>query len=408
MKYLFFDLEFASSKGDREHICEFGFVVTNEQFDILDRGNFIINPNLDRSDWDWRVVKKILTRRIFEYEKEETFPRYYNEIKYLIKEADFVFGHSTSGDAKALNCDCERYNLPSLDFDFYDIKEFYKCLTNTTKSTSVKDILESLHIQGDEKEHDAEADAYNTMLELKGMLEKYKVNLGKLIESCPNAKDRTENYVVQSIAKNHERTVEEANIDIYGYESNKLTSVRSSIFKLFKKQVRPQEGFEKNFEGLKICFSLNYEKTHYRQMLNLVQLLCNHGACIWSKASESNIFVDYVLEDEEGQSKSCKRALSAKEYVESGQDLKIISLDELLNRMGLAEKELDDMPLPSFDWLFDENIKISNPRLKQYVKFLSSKEETNVKEESNQEKSTVTLGDIFGDALDALAKDLED
>ena len=44
MKYLFFDLEFASSKGDREHICEFGFVVTNEQFDILDRGNFIINP----------------------------------------------------------------------------------------------------------------------------------------------------------------------------------------------------------------------------------------------------------------------------------------------------------------------------------------------------------------------------
>ena len=43
MKYLFFDLEYATSKGGNIKICEFGYVVTDENFQILDRDNFIIN-----------------------------------------------------------------------------------------------------------------------------------------------------------------------------------------------------------------------------------------------------------------------------------------------------------------------------------------------------------------------------
>ena len=44
MKYLFFDLEYATSKGGNIKICEFGFVITDENFKILDRDNFIIFP----------------------------------------------------------------------------------------------------------------------------------------------------------------------------------------------------------------------------------------------------------------------------------------------------------------------------------------------------------------------------
>ena len=40
MKYLFFDIECC----DGAHICEFGYVLTNDKFEILDRDFFLINP----------------------------------------------------------------------------------------------------------------------------------------------------------------------------------------------------------------------------------------------------------------------------------------------------------------------------------------------------------------------------
>ena len=109
MKYLFFDLEYATSKGGVCKICEFGYVVTNEHFEILKKGNFIIDPYINRCDWDWRVVKKILTRKVSVYEKQPRFDEYYSDIKDLINSADYVLGHSLDGDAKALNDDCQRY-----------------------------------------------------------------------------------------------------------------------------------------------------------------------------------------------------------------------------------------------------------------------------------------------------------
>ena len=41
MKYLFFDIECC----DGVHICEFGYVLTNDKFEILDRDCFLINPD---------------------------------------------------------------------------------------------------------------------------------------------------------------------------------------------------------------------------------------------------------------------------------------------------------------------------------------------------------------------------
>lgn len=75
-----------------------------------------------------------------------------------------MFGHSLDGDAKALNDECERYDLASIDFTFYDIMMFYKEYINTKREVSVTEILEKLGIKGDERTHDAKADAYNTLL----------------------------------------------------------------------------------------------------------------------------------------------------------------------------------------------------------------------------------------------------
>lgn len=198
MNYLFFDCEFATTKGGKEKICEFGFVVVDENFSILNRGNIIINPNIKSFEWDYYALRHILTRTKEEYENRLFFPAYHKRIISLIQKANFIFGHTINCDVHALNCELQRYNLPALDFDFYDIKEIYKIFTNTNKSVSLESILSELGIKGDDKKHDAEVDSYNTMLELKTILEKGKFKLEEMLEMCPNAKDRTEQFMIDS------------------------------------------------------------------------------------------------------------------------------------------------------------------------------------------------------------------
>ena len=68
MKYLFLDLEMANSKNGGK-ICEFGYVLTNEKFEILKEENLIINPNIERKSWDYYALNEILKKTAAYYER---------------------------------------------------------------------------------------------------------------------------------------------------------------------------------------------------------------------------------------------------------------------------------------------------------------------------------------------------
>ena len=197
MKCLFFDLEMASCYGSKSKICEFGFVVVDENFEVLERGNYIINPNINKKDWDWYALKNILTRKREFYEKEKDFTFFYYKILKLINSVDYVFGHSIGGDAKALNDECKRYHFPSIDFTFYDVKDFFKDYSGAKEDISVTNILKSLQVEGDSNEHDAEADAYNTMLAFKAICEKQSRTMLEEVKMCSRGKGMNKNYIVE-------------------------------------------------------------------------------------------------------------------------------------------------------------------------------------------------------------------
>ena len=204
MKILFFDLEKATEKyADKKQsiICEFGYVVTDENFSVIKQGNVLIDPKIDRKDWDWYVVKKVLTRKKSEYLGKPAFDSLYPEIKELILSADYVVGHTMGGDVKALNDECKRYDLPSIDFDFYDECIVFQRMMNSKNQRSVLNILHDLEVLPEGAEHDAESDAYNTMLGIKAMAEKCGVTLGELLMRYPEAKDGNRNYEVLSQKK---------------------------------------------------------------------------------------------------------------------------------------------------------------------------------------------------------------
>lgn len=203
MNYLFFDMEYATCKGGVDRVCEFGYIVVDENYKVTDRGNLIINPNIARFEWDYWAVKNILTRKIEQYEAGEKFDYYYLKIRQLIESSDLIIGHTLSSDAKAINDECRRYSLDPINFKFYDVKEMYKVYTGKSKNVSVVDILRELNIQDESVAHDAENDAYKTMIALKKIVENMCLSIQKLIEQCPSAEDYSKDFKVESIERNN-------------------------------------------------------------------------------------------------------------------------------------------------------------------------------------------------------------
>jgi hypothetical protein len=407
MKYLFYDLEYATSKGGNIKICEFGYVVTNEKFDVLERDNFIIDPNVTRQDWDWWVIKNKLTRKVNEYENSPAFPHFYSNIKRLIDNADYVIGHTLNGDAKALNIECQRYDMPSLDYDFYDVKNIFRQYSNTKKDTSVANILVALGIDGEQNEHDAETDAYNTMIELKKMLDSLGFTFEELIQICTSAKDRTENYVVDSIEKARIKREREFKDNLNGDGSNdiKRHGDNRKRYLQFLDNVKPVGKGSNKFKDKKVSISINYEEHHFKQMLNLIQMITNEGGQVILKASLSDIFVKYDVYLEDGSLRTDSKLNYVNEANDNGANIEIIDFNELLDRLEITEEELDAMTLVSFDFLFEDDAIIKDKRDKAYIE--RKKKMNNSKDQSSKSKGA-TLGEMFPDLFAKLKEELED
>ena len=374
-KLLFFDCEFATSRGGIEKICELGYVMVNEFFETLYKGNIIINPNIKREEWDYRVVKKILTRKIEVYENRLFFPAYYPIIQKLINEADYILGHTISADVHALNCECERYNLPKSNFTFYDIKEFYKSYNSSKKDTSVEKIMNELGINGDTNIHDAGADAYNTMLELKVILEKLEFSIDEMIEICPKATDKIEDDVIQS---NETRAAKKAetrsyflhelvNKEDYSDGTNKMITLKRNgnkkIFFRFLDNVQPNKEGNGILKDRRITFSEGYEVLHFRQMMNLIQIIVNESGTYVLRADQCNMYVTYDGAFEDGTPYNCKRKRFVEDINKDETRIEVIAFADFLKLLNIAEEELDNLPLPSLECFLREDAIIKGRRV---------------------------------------------
>lgn len=388
MRYLFFDLEYATSKGNNVKICEFGYVITDEHFNIQDSGNYIINPNIQLEEWDWKVVKNLLHRRVKEYEEEAKFNEYYNIISKLIKSADYVFGHTLIGDAKALNDDCLRYNLPSINFEFYDVKELYKMYSSTENSTSVVNILKELEVEAKEGQHDAEVDSINTMYALKTMLARQNITLTEFLNKCPGAFDYNKDYKVHSIEANILREKEMYKEDI---ANNTIKSSRmNEEFKNCITNIKASKEEEKTLDRIIFAVSSDYEKNYRKQIYNIIQLLRNKGASYTRRGSRCNYYVKADFPNKDGVIEECNKFPSVQKAIEEGKDIKIISFAELLLMLDITMEELNNMPMVS---LKEEKIE------------KVEKVEKPIKKEEVQQGNS--LKSLFGDLFEKLKEEIE-
>ena len=125
----------------------------------------------------------------------------------------------------------------------------------------------------------------------------------------------------------------------------------------FVEQTEPVQGLLKN---KKISISLNYESTHFQNIIKLIQIITNEGGTYIKKGSLADIFVkeDSTYLDDDGNPKGCSRYKYVIESIEKeGKNIQILEFDEFLFLLGITREELNSMPIIDLDYLMDDKYK---------------------------------------------------
>ncbi len=315
MKYVFFDIECACVYKNVAKICAFGYVVTDEKFQVLEREDILVNPKgkfhlTDRKGGQGLVLP-------YEYEDFKKYPLFkevYPRIKEILEKADFVCGHATRNDVNYLNLETRRYKLPSFRFTFHDTQFFYmNCLNSFSRQIGLEAMASELGVEF--TPHRAVDDAYATMCVLKAICEKEGTDVPALIARYSVKAGALCNYNILSPSS--------AVLARYNAERKQQKEQRARAHDTFFRYVNKYMHRRKKggaLEGKAFCFDRDLEND-YEVSRKLVGAIFASGGTYTAHPTECNV---YVTKGEGGvRSQNAARAGAA-----------VLSIDDLRHALG--------------------------------------------------------------------------
>lgn len=197
MKLAFFDIECAGVHKNMAKICVFGYVLCDEQFNILEKEDILINPRGRFELTDRKGEKGIkLPYDYAEFKSHPAFPAVYDRIKRLLEDGDcIVIGHAVLNDVKYLNLETKRFKLPSFNFRFIDSQLLYMTHKNDfSRQYGLEHIAEDLKVEF--TPHRAVDDAYATMRVTQALCKEYSCSLPELIQNLGIKAGNITNYTI--------------------------------------------------------------------------------------------------------------------------------------------------------------------------------------------------------------------
>ena len=274
MKYCFFDIECANCFKDnngvsRGKICEFGYLITDENFNKIESAEYIINP---KAPFDEYVLNNMLAYPKQVYLSAQDYNTIYDKIKRIFELDEIIFiGHTIDADAKYLNDEALRYKKTYFNYKFYDAKYMYSDYSNIKKSVGLEKISQTFGNKTRHHEHRAEDDAFTTMLIVKEMCEKLDMDLMSLIEFSEDCAGQTIDGKITTIAREKAQAKREERERNGTDHSNSLYSDNYIKFMQFLDGVKRQgEIIPSVLNGKSLTITLNYQNVHYKEMLALI------------------------------------------------------------------------------------------------------------------------------------------
>ena len=320
VRYLFFDIECANCFNGHGKICSFGYVITNDNFEILEQKDILINPktkfHLKNRRKEGEDIELSYPLEMFTASPD--FDYYYPTIKNLLTYPDqIVFGHSVINDIHFILSECKRYGKPAFGYNAYDTQVLYKLLHKEKNESSLSKLCEKYGIEVTDL-HRSDYDAYLTMSVMKALCEECNVDVQGILAKLPTAF-----YTV----KDDGSVVN--NFSVIS-NSKKLLDIARKI-KIDRRLPKNPLVKEKYF-----CLSKDFEETHFAKAKFLVQEIRLRGGFYCTKVGKS----DYFLKGEEecDRSKNVKKILAQEES-----KLKVLDIGGLLKLLKLDDKALESI-----------------------------------------------------------------
>ncbi len=291
-KYLFFDIECAGVYKDVAKICAFGYCLTDEFFNVLEKRDLLINPQGRFHLTDRKGENGIVLPYKYEdFKAYPTFLEYAKDIQTLIEDEDtLVFGHAVMNDVKYLNLESKRFQLPSFSFAFFDTQFLYMHrVGDFSRQFGLGAIVKDLQI--DFVAHRAVDDAYATMKIAEVMCKEENVDLPKLLKKYGVVAGKIENYEIiaptSKAYENYKADRERAK------EKRDKARADFHVFADREKRKRAKDGKCKNKT---VCFSHSLELQTQAQ--SLLKKAFAQGALFTYRAENCDLYV--VGENENG------------------------------------------------------------------------------------------------------------
>ncbi len=284
MNLVFFDIECASVNKNSAKICAFGYVVCDENFNIVKKEDILINPRgkfrlTDRSG----DKGLILPYSYGDFKNYPPFTKIYPQIKSLLEDGEnIVLGHSTMNDIKYLNLETRRFKLPSFNFSFSDSQLIYMTYINDfTRQFGLEHIASELGVEF--TPHRAADDAYATMRVVEAMCRAKNLSYSDLIKLLRVKEGKIKNYAVTPPSSEGEREYQEKILKLKRERAEKRIKFFNYVSR--KKIKRDGEFFGKTF-----TFSREIEDD-LQKSLRFADLVYENGGKYSQHVTQSDFYV---------------------------------------------------------------------------------------------------------------------
>lgn len=318
MRFLFFDTECANCYDGVGKICEFGYVLTDEKFKVIKSDNLLINPKSKFNVYGFKQAGIVFAHSYSEYLKYPTLKQRYSEIKRLMTDKkNLVVGYSTDCDANYLLGDLKRNGLAPFDFKFLDVAKLYRIGLNQ-KETSLDNLYEDCDkLDEDITHHEAMSDSFMTMAVLKRYLELTDGTVKNLEKAVPEA-----------FGELFEGRLVIGDTAFRYTKSDRMTQSNKKLLDHFVENC-PRNALIPRIVNKSICFSRNYEHTHFAEVLAASKAIITGGGKYCNVISHADIVVYH--EDEEFH--DIKRMTKRK--------AKLVKISEFCEMLGLPADALE-------------------------------------------------------------------
>lgn len=316
MNLVFFDIECASVNKNSAKICAFGYVVCDENFNIIKKEDILVNPKGRFHLTDRKGDKGIVLPYSYdEFKKHPPFTSVYPFIKSLLEdENNIVLGHSIMNDIKYLNLETKRFKLPSFRLSFSDSQLLYMCHVNDfSRQFGLEHIAGALGV--DFVPHRAADDAYATMRIVEAMCREKGCGYKQLAALYGVTDGRIKNYNIiaptSSGVKQYHKKINE--------EKLKRAAKRTAFFNFVSRRKCKKNG---GFYGKIFTFSREIEE-NTELAKTLVVKIYENGGRYSQHVSQS----DYYITDGADSSQRTQNALKRENLTVTD----TVGLEEMLN-----------------------------------------------------------------------------